>query len=117
MAKTKLLGSVTPVQAILLKKLYELNVKNPDKYYKPKELGSFRGSPINVNLTRFKDKNWVESSEFEKGYRITDEGRSEYLLIKDIAATIDENTVFGLGETPRISVNLAKAKKIFAKAL
>lgn len=117
MAKSKLLGSVTPVQAILLKKLYELNVKNPDKYYKPKELGSFRGSPINVNLTRFKDKNWVEASEFEKGYRITDEGRSEYLLIKDIAATIDENTVFGFGETPKISVNLAKAKKIFVKAI
>lgn len=115
MAKSKLLGSVTAVQAILLKKLYELNLKNPEKYYKPKELGSFKGSPINVNLSRFRDKNWIESHEFEKGYRITEEGKSEYLFIKDMASTIDENSVFGSGSQIRISVNLAKAKKILSK--
>lgn len=111
MAKSKLMGSLTVNQALLLKRLFDLNNKSPSKYFKPKDLGSFKGNATIVNLRRFIDKKWVEFSAEQKAYKITPDGISEYLFIQEMAASVEEHEVFGSGS----NLGLLKAKKIFLK--
>lgn len=113
-SRCKLVGLLTSRQLDIVKRLNELSLNaSPTAYWKPRDLGSFKGSHHAKTLTRLEAQGLVERIALaEEGksrphflYRITDQGRETLELFKT-CVDVQVDTILG-GNNDRRRAKLA----------
>lgn len=90
--KLRLLGLFTPYQSEILRALYHLRTQmGANRYWRPRELGAFKGSHHSLTLTRLAERGLVEKTPLSSmdgrahGYRISERGALEWEAFVEVA--------------------------------